>query len=103
MNRPPLRVIGTSVTLTDEVRRRAAVELPFPIRFEVMDGETCFRRGVLHPESYDIYDQWFYSVDVLWTAGAIQPIDTAEIARWHQIRVAGKIPGATTSPAAGRA
>ncbi len=94
MTGPALRVIGTSVTLTGELRRRAAADLPFPIEFEVLDGQACLRRGVLQPESYDVYDQWFHSVDVLWTAGSIQPIDTARIRRWPQVRVAGQLPGA---------
>lgn len=96
-----LRVIGTSVTLTEELRRRAAADLPFPIEFEVLDGQACLRRGVLQPESYDVYDQWFHSVDVLWTAGSIQPIDTARIRRWPQVRVAGQLPGASAGRSRG--
>ena len=88
-----LRVIGTSATLTEELRRRAEADLPFRIAFEVLDGVACLRRGVMIPESYDVYDQWFYSLDVLWTAGSIQPIDTARIDRWIQVRVAGQLPG----------
>ncbi len=103
MTRPSLRVIGTSVTLTDELRRSATADLPFPIEFEVLDGQACLRRGVMRPESYDIYDQWFYSLDVLWTAGSIQPIDTSQIQRWPQVRVAGHLPGATFGQSPGTA
>lgn len=90
-----LRVIGTSATLTEGLRRRAAAELPFRIAFEVLDGQACLRRGVLAPDSYDVYDQWMHSLDLLWTAGSIQPIDTARIRRWPEVRVAGQEPGAT--------
>ena len=93
MSRPTLRVIGTSVTLHGELRLRASEDLPFAVEFEVLDGPACLRRGVLNPESYDVYDQWFHSLDVLWTAGSIQPIDTARIERWPQVRVAGQLPG----------
>ncbi|WP_374641236.1 PotD/PotF family extracellular solute-binding protein [Tabrizicola sp.] len=93
MSPPPLRIIGTSSTLTAELCRAARRDLPFPIEFEVLDGPSCMRRGVLKPESYDIYDQWFYSLDVLWTAGAIQAIDTSRIRRWPEVRIAGQIPG----------
>lgn len=101
MTKPALRIIGTSVTLPEELRRSAASELPFPIEFEVLDGQACLRRGVLQPESYDLYDQWFYSLDVLWTAGSIQPIDTSRIRRWPQVRVAGHLPGAPTGQSPG--
>jgi putative spermidine/putrescine transport system substrate-binding protein len=85
LDQTPLKVIGTSVTLHDSLRKQAERDLGFPISFEIHDGKDCQQRGVMHPESYDIYDQWFHSVDLLWTAGSIEPIDTARIERWHQI------------------
>ena len=94
MPEPVLKVIGTSATLTPGLRRRAAGELGFAIEFEVLDGLSCQRRGVMAPESYDVYDQWFHSLDLLWTAAAIQPIDTARIARWGELRLAGTEPQA---------
>ncbi|MDO5641998.1 MAG: extracellular solute-binding protein [Paracoccus sp. (in: a-proteobacteria)] len=84
-NREALRVVGTSVTLPEPLRRRAVEDLGFPIRFTILDGESCLRQGVLHPESYDVYDQWFYSAELLWTAGAIQAIDTTRIDRWRDV------------------
>jgi len=93
MTARPLRVIGTSATLTEALCRAARESLPFPIEFEILDGLSCMRRGVMRPDSYDVYDQWFHSLDVLWTAGAIQPIDTTRIQRWPQVRIAGQMPG----------
>ncbi len=84
-----LRVIGTSTTITPEVCRRAREDLGFEISFEMLDGTACLRRGVLEPDSFDIYDQWIHSVDLLWTAGSIRPIDTARIRRWNDVRPAG--------------
>lgn len=89
MSDAPLRIIGTSVTLTEELQRQARAALGFPIVFEILDGLSCQRRGVLSPESYDVYDQWFHSLDLLWTAGSIQPLETGRITRWPQVRVAG--------------
>src|SRR5688500_5133775 len=86
---PVLRVIGTSATLTAELRRRAPLELGFELEFRVLDGVSCQRQGVMSPESYDVYDQWFHSLDLLWAAGSIQPIETDRIARWSQVHSAG--------------
>lgn len=93
MGKSKLRIIGTSATLTEELCAQARRSLGFEIEFSVLDGVSCLRRGVLNPESYDIYDQWFYSLDMLWTAGSVQPIDTGRIDRWSQVRVAGKMHG----------
>jgi putative spermidine/putrescine transport system substrate-binding protein len=80
-----LRVIGTSVTLHPHLMNLARQELGFPISFEVLDGLACQQRGVMQPETYDIYDQWFNSVDLLWTAGSIEAIDTTRIAQWRDL------------------
>ncbi|HWL57715.1 MAG TPA: extracellular solute-binding protein [Paracoccus sp. (in: a-proteobacteria)] len=89
-----LKVIGTSATLTEALRRRAHADLDFPVEFEVLDGLSCQSRGVLSPESYDVYDQWFHSVDLLWTAGSIQPIDTGRITHWDHVRASDVFAGA---------
>lgn len=88
-----LRVIGTSATLTGDLRRQAHADLDFPIEFEVLDGLSCQSRGVLSPESFDVYDQWFHSLDLLWTAGSIQAIDTRQIRHWPQILDSGAFAG----------
>ncbi len=80
MSATVLRIIGTSATLTAELQAQAQADLEFPVSFEVLDGVSCQRRGVMAPESYDIYDQWFHSLDLLWTAGSIQPIDFCWVA-----------------------
>lgn len=102
MTEPVLRIIGTSATLIPEVCRRAREDLGFALDFEVLDGVDCLRRGVMAPESFDIYDQWFQSVDLLWTAGSIQPIETSRIRRWPEVVPAGAIEvawrGAGTRP-----
>ena len=82
-----LRVLGTTATLLEPLRRRAIRDLGFDIRFEVEDGQACQRRAIMRPDSFDIYDQWFHSVDLLWTASTIQPIATDRITRWPQVRL----------------
>lgn len=80
-----LRVLGTSVTLLDSIRKRAHEDLGIQLSFTVMDGVEAQRVGVMSPESFDVYDQWFHNVDMVWPAGSIQPIDVSRITYWDQI------------------
>lgn len=85
MAQQKLRILGTSVTLFDEMRECAMNDLGFDIEYEILEGVQCQQKGVMSPGEFDIYDQWFNSVDLLWTAGAIQPIDTSRIDLWEQV------------------
>ncbi len=85
MDKLTLRVTGTSVTLLDTIRNSAEQDLNLHIKFDVMDGVHCQQKGVTRPDEFDVYDQWFNNVDLLWTAGAIQPIETSRIALWDQV------------------
>ncbi|MGI4982638.1 MAG: ABC transporter substrate-binding protein [Janthinobacterium lividum] len=86
-------MLGTSVTLQEHIRRQAEQDLGIRLRFIVDDGSAVQRTGVMHPQHYDVYDQWFHSIDCLWPAHALQPIDVRRIARWEEI---------STLPRAGR-
>ena len=37
------------------------------------------------PESFDLYEQWSNSINVLWHSGSIQAIDTKRIKHWDEI------------------
>jgi putative spermidine/putrescine transport system substrate-binding protein len=80
-----LRVLGTSVTLQDHIREQAERDLGIKLRFIVEDVATVQRIGAMQPESYDLYDQWFHSIDCLWPVHALQPIEIERIARWNEI------------------
>jgi putative spermidine/putrescine transport system substrate-binding protein len=80
-----LRVLGTSVTLQEHIRKQAEHDLGIRLRFIVADGSDVQRDGVMRPDSYDLYDQWFHSIDCLWPARALQPIDVRRIARWDEV------------------
>lgn len=80
-----LRVLGTSITLLEEIRLQAAKDLGINLEYTVLDGVAAQRQSVLHPQSYDIYDQWFQSIDMLWPVTAIQPIDTRRIPLWSEV------------------
>jgi putative spermidine/putrescine transport system substrate-binding protein len=90
MQKPKLRVLGTSTTLHAALRRRAEEDLEFEIKFIVADGGSVQRRAVLEPESFDVYDQWFESVELVWPANALQPIDTAKLRYWDDVNELAK-------------
>ena len=100
-NMPELRVLGTSVTLTEAMRRRAEQDLGLRIRFEVLDGFDAQRQAVMRQDSFDLYDQWFHSLDCLWPTGALQPIDIGRLAHWDEVNALPKTGRITPQAALG--
>jgi len=82
--RPALRVLGRREILLEPVRRQAVRDLGFEIAFEHVDGDEEIRQAVTRPESFDVYHQW-HTVDLMWTASSIQPIQIGRIGHWPQI------------------
>ena len=80
-----LRVLGTEITLLEQIRQRAEADLGIGVDFEVLDFLHCQRRAAMEPESYDIYDQCFHNLDIVWFWGSLQPIDTQRIADWDRL------------------
>ncbi len=87
---PPLRVLGTSVTQRRAVTRAAEEDLGIAFDFITRDGTEAQRQGALRPGSFDVYDQWFHDVDLIWPTGSIRPIDVRRIARWDEINALPK-------------
>ena len=83
--RRTLRVLGTEITLLEQVRQRAEADLGFDIDFEVHDFLHCQRRAAMEPSAYDIYDQCFHNLDIVWFWGSLQPIDTYRIGDWDRL------------------
>ena len=83
--RPHLRVLGTEVTLLEPLRRLAEDELDISLSFEMLDFMSAQRKAALEPDSFDIYDQCFHNLDIVWFWRAIQPIDLDRIARWADV------------------
>jgi putative spermidine/putrescine transport system substrate-binding protein len=81
----PLRVLGTHVTLREPIRRRAEEDLGFPILFDAGGSARVQQRASARPESFDIYEQWSNSLNILWRARAIQPIELRRISYWDEI------------------
>jgi putative spermidine/putrescine transport system substrate-binding protein len=83
--RPTLRVLGTEITLLESVRLRAEADLGITLVFENLDFVSAQRKAAIQPETYDVYDQCFHNLDIVWFWRAIQSIDIARIARWGEI------------------
>ncbi|MBW4021853.1 MAG: extracellular solute-binding protein [Proteobacteria bacterium] len=106
--RPALRVLGTAVTQNETIRARAVADLGFDIEFITLDGVAAQQMAVRSPGGFDIYDQWFHSLDVVWWAGVLQPVDTRRIQAWDQIihrdqalRMTGRVDRSETMPLSG--
>lgn len=82
---PTLRVMGTHVTLQEQLRTLAMKELNINIEFEPMGSAAVLQKAASSPESFDLYEQWSDSINVLWQAKAIQPIEVERIKNWGEI------------------
>ncbi|MFP1726666.1 ABC transporter substrate-binding protein [Lonsdalea quercina] len=80
-----LRVLGTSVTLLELLQKQAEQDLGMNIDYRVCSVKEAQRIAVMHPESYDLYDQWFHNIDFVWPAQAIQPLEIAKLQYWDEI------------------
>ncbi|MCB4437439.1 extracellular solute-binding protein [Alteromonas sp. McT4-15] len=83
--KPTLRVLGTHVTLQEELRQRAMQDLGINIVFEPGGSAAVLQKASMNPTSFDLYEQWSNSINVLWRAKAIQPIEKKRIAYWEEI------------------
>jgi putative spermidine/putrescine transport system substrate-binding protein len=86
-----LRVLGTHVTLLDGIRKRAEADLGFSIVFEAREGVAAQQKAVMRPQSFDVYDQWFNSIDLVWSSRSVQPIDAKRIRYWDEVNGLAKI------------
>ncbi len=83
--KPVIRVMGTHVTLQEAIRQRAMDDLGIDIRFEPGGSAAVLQKASMNPAGFDLYEQWSNSIDVLWRANAIQPIDKKRITYWDEI------------------
>ena len=71
---PTLRVMGTHVTLQEEIRQQAMADLGINIVFEPGGEAELIQKATTQPGSFDIYEQWTDSIRQLWQASVIQPM-----------------------------
>lgn len=83
--RTKLRVMGTHVTLQEEIRKQAMADLGIDLVFEARGEAELVQKASTQPDQFDIYEQWTDSIKTLWQANAIQPIDTSRIHYWNEI------------------
>lgn len=80
-----LRVLGTHVTLQEAIREQAEADLGIQISFEPGGSARVLHQAATRPESFDLYEQWSNSINVLWHAGSIQQIDRGRIRYWDEV------------------
>lgn len=80
-----LRVMGTHVTLQEELRQKAMSDLGFDIIFEAKGSAAVMQKAAMFPESFDLYEQWSNSINVLWHSGSIKAIDKQRLTHWGEI------------------
>jgi len=80
-----LRVMGTHVTLQEEIRQQAMKDLGINLVFEPRGETELLQKATAHPDQFDLYEQWSDSIKTLWQADTIQPIDTERLRYWGEI------------------
>ncbi len=85
IQRRRLRVRGTSISLLAQVHDQAEADLGFAVDYELLEFPTCQRVAAMEPEGYDVYEQCFHNLDIVWFWGALQPIDINRIEEWNKI------------------
>lgn len=83
--RPRLRILGTPVTLQEPLRRRAEADLGIDVFFEAGGSAAVLQKASTHPASFDVYEQWSGSIELLWPSRAVQPIDRGRIEHWDEV------------------
>lgn len=80
-----LRVMGTHVTLQPAIRERASQDLGIEIEFSPGGSAEVLQRASTNPGSFDVYEQWSNSLEILWQAEAIQGIEHERIEHWQEV------------------
>ncbi|HSC66629.1 MAG TPA: extracellular solute-binding protein [Cellvibrio sp.] len=80
-----LRVLGTHVTLQEEIRQKAMADLGINLTFEAKGESELVQKATTQPNQFDLYEQWTDSIRTLWHAKVIQPLDTERLTYWKEI------------------
>jgi len=85
-----LRVMGTHVTLQEQIRQKAMADLGIELMFEPKGEAELVQKASTNPGAFDLYEQWTDSIRQLWQADAIQAIDVERIRYWPEINALSK-------------
>ena len=85
-----LRVLGTHVTLQEELRQQAMQDLGIELEFEAKGSSAVLQKASMQPDTFDLYEQWSDSINLLWRSRAIQPIDKKRINNWDEVNALTK-------------
>jgi putative spermidine/putrescine transport system substrate-binding protein len=83
--RPVLRILGTEITALDALKAQAEADLGIEIRFEKLDFLSAQRKAATEPTAFDVYDQCFHNLDIVWFWRAIRPIEVRRIRLWDEV------------------
>ena len=78
-------MLCTEITPYRQLIDRARRDLGFDLAFEAHDFVTAQRLAATEPERYDVYDQCFHNLDIVWYWRAIKPIEIDRIALWNEV------------------
>ncbi|GGW93068.1 hypothetical protein GCM10007391_29180 [Alteromonas halophila] len=82
--------MGTHVTLQEAIRKQAMDDLAIDIQFAPGGSAAVLQKASMNPASFDLYEQWSNSINVLWRSKAIQPIEKKRITYWNEINSLSK-------------
>ncbi|XPV67540.1 MAG: ABC transporter substrate-binding protein [Halarcobacter sp.] len=88
--RPTIKIVGTHVTLQEELRQRAQKELGINIEYYPGGSAEVLLKATTDPSSFDIYEQWSNSIRPLWLSDAIEPIEIKKLKYWDEINSLSK-------------
>lgn len=77
--------MGTHVTLQESLRVRAMEDLGINIKFEPGGSAAVLQKASTNPSTFDLYEQWSNSINILWRSRAIQPIEKTRLLYWDEI------------------
>ena len=87
---PTVRVLGTHVTLQEQIRIKAESDLGINLIFSAGGSAEVMLKASSDPSSFDIYEQWSNSIRPLWDADAIQGLDVNKLTYWNEINSLSK-------------
>jgi putative spermidine/putrescine transport system substrate-binding protein len=65
-------------------------DLGIDLEFEPKGSAAVLQKASVAPQSFDLYEQWSNSINVLWRSGSIQAIDKTRITHWNEINTLTK-------------